>query len=86
MSKLVEPIKTGFAKAMHGAKGEPEAQAEILETLLASVGMCVAASARGDAKAMNELLEGASAYLFESAASFQKLGAFMAMAQGMPRK
>ncbi len=81
MSKLVEPIKSAFAKAMHEAKGNPEAQSEILEALLASVGMCVAASAKGDAKVMGELLEGATAYVFESAASFQKLGAFMAMAQ-----
>lgn len=83
---MSEPIKAAFAKAMHDAKGDPEKVAEVLETLLTSVSMCVASQAGGNAKAMNELLEGASSYLFDRAGDFQKMGAFMATMKGAARR
>lgn len=85
MSRLAEPIKTSFAKAMSDARGRPEVHAEILETLLTSLSMCIATQAKGNPKLMNELLEGASGYLFERAADFQKLGAFMGAIGNMPK-
>ena len=48
-----------------------------LEALCTSAGLCVAAAAKGNQAAMSELLEGASAHMFEHAAHWQKLGAFL---------
>lgn len=70
-------IRAAFTKAMAEAKSDPDAVAEIIETLLTSVSMAISVQARGNSKLMSELLEGSSAYLFSRAGDFQKLGAFM---------
>lgn len=70
-------IQVAFAAALTDAKSDPDAIADIIETLLTSVSMAIAVQARGDAKLMNELLEGSSAYLFSRAGDFQKMGAFV---------
>ena len=75
-------IKTAVAKAMAEAKSDPDAVADIMETLLTSLSMAVSVQARGDAKLMNELLEGSSAYLFSRAGDFQKMGAFIGKVTG----
>lgn len=74
---MSQTIKTAFAKALADAKSDPDAIADIIETLLTSVSMAISVQARGDAKIMGELLEGASAYLFSRAGDFQKMGAFL---------
>lgn len=74
---MSDSIRAAFAKAMHGAKNDPDALAEILETLLTSISMVISVQARGNSTLMSELLEGSSAYLFSRAGDFQKMGAFM---------
>ena len=74
MSQTVQAV---LAKAIADAKSDPEAIADIIETLLTSVSMAISVQARGDATLMNTLLEGSSAYLFERAGDFQKMGAFI---------
>lgn len=74
---MSQTIKTAFAKALADAKSDPDAIADIIETLLTSVSMAISVQARGDAKIMGELLEGSSAYLFSRAGDFQKMGAFI---------
>ena len=74
---MTQIIKTAVAKAMAEAKTDPDALADILETLLTSISMVISVQARGDARLMNELLEGSSAYLFSRAGDFQKMGAFI---------
>jgi len=71
------PIKIAFAKALADAKSDPDAVADLIETLLTSLSMAIAVQARGDAKIMGELLEGSSAYLFSRAGDFQKMGEFV---------
>lgn len=73
-------IQTAFAKALAEAKSDPDAVAEIMETLLTSLSMAISVQARGDAKLMNELLEGSSAYLFSRAGDYQKMGEFIGKA------
>jgi len=70
-------IQSAFATAMARAKSDPDAIADIIETLLTSISMAISVQARGDARLMNELLEGSSAYLFNRAGDFQKMGAFL---------
>ena len=74
MSQTVQAV---LAKAIADAKSDPEAIADIIETLLTSVSMAISVQARGDAKIMGELLEGSSAYLFSRAGDFQKMGEFV---------
>jgi hypothetical protein len=81
MSKLTNPIKNAIAEALKEAKGSPEKPAELVEALATGVGMCVAVSSRGNAKAMGEFLEGTTQLIYEQAAFYQKFGAFM----GNPR-
>ena len=75
-------IRAAFTKAMADAKSDPDAIADIMEALLTSLSMAISVQARGDAKLMNELLEGASAYLFSRAGDFQKMGAFIGRVTG----
>lgn len=75
-------IKAVVAKALAEAKSDPNAVAEIMETLITSLSMAISVQARGDAKLMNELLEGSSAYLFSRAGDFQKMGAFIGKVTG----
>jgi len=70
-------IKTAFAKALAEAKNDPDAIAEIMETLLTSLSMVISVQARGNTELMGELLEGSSAYLFSRAGDFQKMGEFV---------
>ena len=70
-------IQVAFAAALADAKSDPDAVADIIETLLTSVSMAISVQARGDAKIMGELLEGSSAYLFSRAGDFQKMGEFV---------
>lgn len=70
-------IQVAFAAALADAKSDPDAVADIIETLLTSVSMAISIQARGDTKIMGELLEGSSAYLFSRAGDFQKMGAFI---------
>lgn len=74
---MSQKIQVAFAAALADAKSDPDAVADIIETLLTSVSMAISVQARGDAKIMNTLLEGSSAYLFERAGDFQKMGAFV---------
>lgn len=83
MEHKTSQIKAAFAKAMGEAQTNPEALAAILETLLTSVSMCVGTMSGGNPTLVNELLEGASGYLFERAEGHRKLGAFMASASRM---
>lgn len=70
-------IRAAFTKAMAEAKSDPDAVAEVIETLLTSVSMAIAVQARGNTELMSELLEGSSAYLFSRAGDFQKMGEFV---------
>lgn len=74
---MSKTIKIAVAKAMAEAKSDPDAVAEIMETLLTSLSMAISVQARGNAKLMSELLEGSSAYLFSRAGDFQKMGEFI---------
>ncbi len=75
-------IKSAFAKALGEAKSDPDAVADIMETLLTSLSMAISVQARGDAKLISELLEGSSAYLFSRAGDFQKMGEFIGRVTG----
>jgi len=72
-----QTVQAVLAKAIADAKSDPDAAADLIETLLTSLSMAIAVQARGDAKIMGELLEGSSAYLFSRAGDFQKMGAFV---------
>lgn len=53
-----------------------------LEGLCSSAGLVVATAAKGHPEAMSELLEGASQHMFEQAAHWQNLGAFLGRPRG----
>lgn len=84
MKQNIAAIKVATSKALADAK-TPEQQSEVLETMLTSVSLMVSTMGRGNAAMTNQLLEGATAYLFERATGFQKFGAFMASAGRMPK-
>jgi hypothetical protein len=56
-------------KAVKGAGSDPDAKAAIIEVQARCLGISVALMTRGDTKATNDLLEGASQYALEQAAS-----------------
>lgn len=47
--------------------GNPEVSGEMIERLLNSLAFTISMACKGDAKAMDEMLEGAVSYLYESA-------------------
>lgn len=75
-------IRAAFTKAMAEAKSDPDAIADIMETLLTSASMAISVQARGNTELMGELLEGSSAYLFSRAGDFQKMGEFAGKVTG----
>lgn len=56
------------SKAMREAKGDREAQAEIVERLVNAIAFTVAMTTNGDRKAMQLLLSGAEQHMYEAAA------------------
>ena len=65
------------AMELADAHGNPERIGAMIERLLNSLAFTVAIAARGNPEGMNEMLQGAEAYLYESAASHQKAGSFL---------
>jgi len=66
---------------LSAASGNPERSAEMIERLLNSLAFTIAIAARGDPRGMDEMLSGASSYLYEAAAGHAKMGQFMAAAE-----
>lgn len=57
------------SKAMKEARGDREAQAEIVERLVNAIAFTVAMTTNGDQKTMQMLLSGAEQHMYEAAAS-----------------
>ena len=55
------------AMELAAAKGDADVSGEMIERLLNSLAFTIAISCKGNAKAMDEMLEGATAYLYEAA-------------------
>ncbi len=64
-------------KAVYAAKGDPDAQAGIVETQARMLGVSVALMTHGDDRATDTLLEGASQYAIETAASTKRAGGLL---------
>lgn len=62
------------AMELSGAHGDAERIGEMIERLLNSLAFTVAIATRGDPKAIDDMLTGASAYLYDTAAGHAKLG------------
>ena len=60
--------------------GDAEQIGALIERLTNSLGLAVAVSSRGDAKAADTLLTGIDGYLVEAVAQHSKLARFMAQA------
>jgi len=56
------------SKAMREAKGDPEAQAEIVERLVNAIAFTIAMTTNGHQKTMQVLLSGAEQQMYEAAA------------------
>lgn len=56
---------------------ESETVAEVVEAMASHLGKFIALSCAGCPQAMSTFLEGASAYMFESATDMQKAGQFL---------
>lgn len=69
----LESLPKMVMKAVHEADNDPDAQAAIVEVQARMLGMSIALMTNGDARAANELLEGASQYAIEQAASTQQI-------------
>lgn len=60
------------------AKNDPDRAAEMIERLLNSLAFTIAIAAKGDPKGMNDMLQGAEAYLYETTASHQHIAGALA--------
>lgn len=65
------------ATELSAAKADPDRVAEMIERLLNSLAFTIAIGAKGDPKGMDQMLEGATSYLFEAAGSHQKAAALI---------
>lgn len=69
------------AMELAAAHGSPDTIGEMIERLINSLAFTIAIATKGDANAMNQMIEGATSYLYESATSHQKAGAFIGEAR-----
>lgn len=60
------------AMELAGAHGDAARIGEMIERLISSLAFTIAIAAKGNPKAVDEMLKGAEAYLYEAAASHQK--------------
>ena len=67
-------------REMTAAQSEPERMATMFERLINSAGFTIAMMAEGDPNRMGELLAGAEAYLYESAAGHAEIARFLGKA------
>lgn len=68
------------AMELSDAHGDPERIGAMIERLVNSMAFTVAIAAKGDPKAVDEMLKGAESYLYEAATSHQKAGQFLGAA------
>lgn len=64
---------------------DPAAMSEIMERLASSLAFTIALAAQGDAKGINELIEGMTAYIYETAAERAPLAKMITSAPQMQR-
>jgi hypothetical protein len=62
-----------YAAELSAARGNPERVGEMVERLLNSLAFTIAIAAGGDTEGMSTMLQGAENYLYEAAASHQKV-------------
>lgn len=62
------------AMELSAAHGDHDRIGEMIERLTNSLAFTIAIAAQGNAEGMNEMIEGATSYLYESATSHQKAG------------
>ena len=77
MSDFETKLAVLTSAEMTAAKHDPERLALMFERLLNSAAFTIAMMGKGEAKAMNELLTGAEAYLGESVAGHAKSARMM---------
>ena len=66
-SSFADRLSALVSGEMVAAKRDPDRMAEVVERLSAALGFSVALMARGDAKAIDELMTGAEAYAHSEA-------------------
>lgn len=52
-----------------------------IEMLMRNAALCIAMACRGDNKGMSDMLEGSTQYLFETTASYKKVGTLIGMGE-----
>lgn len=67
------------SKEMTQARGDPDREADAVERLAHALGLAIAMAAGGDAKAIDTMIEGATAYAHEEAVSVAPLAEFAAL-------
>lgn len=74
---FADKLSALVAMEMSQAHGNHNRQAALLEGLARKVGFSIAIMARGNPEAANNLLEGATAYIYEEASRLAKFGELM---------
>jgi hypothetical protein len=69
------------AMELSNAHGDPARIGAMIERLANSMAFTIAIAAHGDAKTIDDMLSGATSYLYEAATSHQRMGEFMAKAK-----
>jgi hypothetical protein len=70
------------AMELAAAHGNPDVSGEMIERLLNSLAFTIAISCKGDAKAVNEMLEGATSYLYEAATGHARIATVLTTPRG----
>lgn len=85
MSRLELPFATSLAslirKEMTQARGDKDREADAIERMARALGFSIAMASGGDPKAIDTMIEGATAYAHEEAVSVAHLAKFAALAR-----
>jgi hypothetical protein len=82
MSEFGDKLSRLCSSEMIAAKGDAERSAEMVERLISALAFTIAISGGGQPDAMDTLLKGAEAYLYECAAEHSKVAKIITAAVG----
>jgi hypothetical protein len=86
MADFGDKLSTLVSLEIAGNKArDPAVMSEIMERLASSLAFTIALAAQGDAKGINELIEGMTSYIFETAAERAPLAKTITSAPQMQR-
>ena len=78
MADFASKLSVLVSAEMSAAHGDPERTGEVIERLLYAAAFSIAIASKGNQKGLNDMLEGAASYLFDTGAGLAGFSRVMA--------